>query len=426
MYIVAEETAPPKKFSYDRNAKVEEELTMSRVFLLGAGFSKAVADLPTSRQLLERMRREYQQRMQSTTVPSDAADTEILDLGRRLVEFLDRLEDEHVRAPLQAIPNSMIYRDSNFFENVELILTFVDLHLMEGPVANVGEEGAGYSVIKERALGSKFDMQQIRLAFEIYTYLLVRPLSTNQILSQFGELLADGDAVVRFNYDLLVESELLRRGLWSPIDGYGLNGSDPSIKLKLEPRKSKIAVLKLHGSINWQLPNTMDGIRIKHWDLFGEPYFPRLLDRNSSVTKSIRRQSGRFGFMPSFVKPLGTGQMLFGGVGMWDIWRQASESLRKADEVVLIGYSLPEADAAASILVAASIRPESKLVVVDPVVEDIAVRLCRLTAHSRIYRYETLEEYLHQLSSGNVYSEFAAMSLGQRLQSGIDVQNSLH
>jgi len=87
--------------------------------------------------------------------------------------------------------------------------------------------------------------------------------------------LQEGDTVINFNYDLLVDNGLFKTGLWNPYSGiknntcgYGfgitsLNGRKETGALK-DIITSKIDYLKIHGSINW-IYNTFNDI---DWNLF--------------------------------------------------------------------------------------------------------------------------------------------------------------
>lgn len=72
-------------------------------------------------------------------------------------------------------------------------------------------------------------------------------------------LVQAGDTIVTFNYDLLIEESFKTAELWNPITGYGAKfgghtfrwGSRWFSSRSRTKRKSKIKLLKLHGSINW-------------------------------------------------------------------------------------------------------------------------------------------------------------------------------
>lgn len=58
-------------------------------------------------------------------------------------------------------------------------------------------------------------------------------------------VLKPGDTVMTFNYDVSLDMELKRSGLWNVGDGYGF-------EVENLPAHSQITLLKLHGSINWR------------------------------------------------------------------------------------------------------------------------------------------------------------------------------
>ena len=60
-----------------------------------------------------------------------------------------------------------------------------------------------------------------------------------------------GDVVLTFNFDVALERELKRAGLWEIGDGYGF-----SLGPDLTP-PSKVRVLKLHGSTSWRVGNNL-------------------------------------------------------------------------------------------------------------------------------------------------------------------------
>ena len=59
--------------------------------------------------------------------------------------------------------------------------------------------------------------------------------------------LDDGDTIVSFNYDLIIDISLKKSGLWDEQRGYGFNDE------KIIDTDSEILLLKPHGSLNWFL-----------------------------------------------------------------------------------------------------------------------------------------------------------------------------
>lgn len=155
---------------------------------------------------------------------------------------------------------------------------------------------------------------------------------------------------VTFNYDLSIERSLQAAGLWHVNDGYGF-------RLAPQGASSPVRVLKLHGSTNWR------GL------LFGGGT-GFLTAGNSLGQRPVLCSRPDFEYLgfPDFIDPL-VGQLpsavtitamimpilkkaffketTFGQEwqAFWDmLWGQAGKALDAADEIVLIGYSMPEAN----------------------------------------------------------------------------------
>ena len=163
--------------------------------------------------------------------------------------------------------------------------------------------------------------------------------------------LASGDGVVTFNYDVALETELIRVLKFRVRDGYGFeaNWDEPG---------SQVQLLKLHGSINWigeisgPRPRSISAGGIR---LVG-PYVDNrkcLLPEYPGVVLDTTC-SGRGGttdglvtvILPThrkrFCVPTSLGDE-------WDdlygsLWRKAGELLAGSDRIVIIGYSMPRAD----------------------------------------------------------------------------------
>lgn len=143
--------------------------------------------------------------------------------------------------------------------------------------------------------------------------------------------------VVTFNYDLLVEQ--LLDGLDLRYD-YGdvrdLLILDSNRRRNLTRSGADVHVLKVHGSANWGFcpgcdkADSTEGLMVA----YETPYVP------------VRRQScpycNRRMLEPGIVPPV------HGKAGetknMGEVWKHARRVLSRADEVLVVGYSLPAAD----------------------------------------------------------------------------------
>jgi hypothetical protein len=156
---------------------------------------------------------------------------------------------------------------------------------------------------------------------------------------------ARSDAVITFNYDLVLDDALFRTG-FRPWYGHSIDRTDGNIPL-----------LKLHGSANWAVcPDC------------GEPaVFPEKLTRSFSELTTIPcGKCGKRQCQPLLIPP------------SWDktdhrntmrpVWKTAVDELRRATRICIIGYSMPESDAFFRYLLTVALSENhqlEKLVVVD-------------------------------------------------------------
>lgn len=156
--------------------------------------------------------------------------------------------------------------------------------------------------------------------------------------------LMPGDSVITFNYDLVIEESFGQKPLWNPSDGYGIkvhgkshpwaknwfkdHGFDTTRGLE----NSKLVLLKLHGSLNWD-PRTTNGISLKY-----KPYW-------------VRSQAGKT--VPSYVELIPPSWNK--NIENWPykvLWRTARNHLENAKSLIFVGYSMPDTDVLAQALFA--------------------------------------------------------------------------
>ncbi len=180
-----------------------------------------------------------------------------------------------------------------------------------------------------------------------------------------------GDAILTFNYDLACERALRTEGTWEIGDGYGF-----SLGVGITP-PSKTKVLKLHGSTNW-LGILFDGnmgfsqasnVYGPRPCLFGERDFT-YLGYSKDVRDPLCMGITRTGADPALILPTlhknFFHQTSFGREWepFWNyIWEQAQQSLRFAEKIVIIGYSMPEADERARDLLLKHLNPDAEILV---------------------------------------------------------------
>jgi SIR2-like domain len=211
-----------------------------------------------------------------------------------------------------------------------------------------------------------------------------------------GRILADledGDSIVTFNYDMLIEESFRSAQLWTPVGGYGdrfhgVRGGwcrNWLAKRKpANPQRPKIRLLKLHGSVNWRLYKTGE-VRLKD-----RPFVVR--SRGSSPV-----------FETVSILPPGLNKRIDKNPYK-KLWREARLRFERCKTIVIAGYSLPDADVLAKGLFNEVVRLRAarkqflkELHLADPndSVKQRFVELFvpALNAQSKIFRYSGIEEF---------------------------------
>jgi hypothetical protein len=173
-----------------------------------------------------------------------------------------------------------------------------------------------------------------------------------------ADVVADGDVIITFNYDVSLERELKAAKKWVIRDGYGFQIELPELSW------SPVKLLKLHGSTNW-IDSLFGGARGGDFGQFDGIVGARgvrpvmLPDAFRSLgydgVKDPRFDGGGVDRAGSMVLPgrnkaycVATSTNPREREVFWNwLWGQAEAALRQADEITVIGYSLPTADARA-------------------------------------------------------------------------------
>ncbi len=316
----------------------------------------------------------------------DAIDEHVLRCGPWFDRFDYQTGWPKLKEWLENNSNPLL-REAYRSRNIEQIFTVLDL--AEGLVsesqismlsaAKLGADAVGKAVARHQSFAA--DIKQYRdarskLLWAVEDFFLQKNNDDSKDdsadrwnnLKRFGALLEPDDTVITFNYDSTVERVLLGLEKWSPSDGYGTqlvfqesdNNRDP---VELAP--SQVKVLHLHGAVGWyakpvfspDLDLSDEGGGPDHRSALSaapleteislDPLFLQGLGIGYVDASLPRRPPNDLQIMlhPSFLKELG-------GKGQRNrifdrLWRMALDALRSAEEVTIIGYSLPPADSAA-------------------------------------------------------------------------------
>lgn len=211
------------------------------------------------------------------------------------------------------------------------------------------------------------------------------------------------DTIITFNYDLLIEESMGLNQLWNPIYGYGVKVQGKThdwCRKWLETRrfdkvkKAKILLLKLHGSLNWNLYNNKN-IRLKP-----HPYVVRTKNKKPTFDKvSI--------LPPGWNKQINKKPYK-------SFWKFARLKLEKCKTIIILGYSLPETDLLAQSLISEVVRLRKarenyikELHLADPsgkVREKfIQIFTPALGPHGKIFQYYDLKDFYNRITGSKDY-----------------------
>jgi hypothetical protein len=189
------------------------------------------------------------------------------------------------------------------------------------------------------------------------------------LYDKLAAALRPGDAVITFNYDLAIEKALRVGGKWDISTGYDFAVGPP--------QETAVPVLKLHGSINWRgllFGGISHGFSAFQNSLGERPvlfFKPDLtyLGYNAFVDPLCAGLNSA-ATLPAMILPALPKQFFFDtnfgpewGAFWEGLWNHAEQLLQSADEVAIIGYSLPVADERARQLILQSTNKLARLAV---------------------------------------------------------------
>ncbi len=159
---------------------------------------------------------------------------------------------------------------------------------------------------------------------------------------------------ITFNYDTCLEYSLCQRGLG--ID-YGLRES--LAERREDNHQFSVPVFKLHGSINWATCSRCSAIVPTQIDPWFGLNLVNIGDQPSELQLSYFRNFGKYSHQckssdntggpapldtaPYIVPPTWNKPASATG-GLNDVWRRAAKEIGTAEQIIVIGYSMPPTD----------------------------------------------------------------------------------
>jgi hypothetical protein len=310
-------------------AAVPSRLMTKRVFILGAGFSVAFSSrMPITDELGE---------LAVARLPTTTVRVPMTFVGGTFEEWLSRLAEDQP--------------DLDEAENFQQRAVFAQL---------------------SRAIGDVVEERQREVWWST-------PPAIGILLRFVAVMHAWRSTVVSFNYDTLVEQAVDEHCLWDWEANRRAEHSDALDHMPMRPaanmrwaesHEETFRLLKLHGSLNWWwVPGDSTGGTINRWVTTGieRPEPKGLAERE-------RELPGRSRFI---VPPNALKSAFYANPLTRELWRRAAQAVESADEVYLVGYSLPRTDMVTVGMLRERLTPETRLVVVNPRPEDV----CRQLEH---------------------------------------------
>lgn len=287
----------------------------SVVYVLGAGASKAaIPNAPLMAQLLP----------------------EVLELFRR--------EPLYSEDPWQSRVRRINHFIHDFFQ-----LNPGDLPNLEDILTQLDD-----AILERRPLSKQYDIPYLRtlredLVFAICEILRIKLMFMEdrgrQLMERFVQGLRPNDSILSLNYDIIVDNALASHSYTRPalLIDYGLAvryalESDHILReynLSAEPQQNPPPPLyKLHGSLNWLYCPSCQQLDVT----IGEKGVHYIYEEGSHYACPVCQVR----YDPLIITP--TLLKTYDNMLLRQVWRGAEDKVAKADEVVFIGYSLPDAD----------------------------------------------------------------------------------
>jgi hypothetical protein len=163
-----------------------------------------------------------------------------------------------------------------------------------------------------------------------------------QLLLKYEKKDSEKPSIISFNYDLAVDYAIY-------FNNYNLNYCIDNLN-----KEKSIKILKLHGSLNWfsnsEKIAPFEFIEIMKWynfDIIGETeIYLDLLDKVKKNNNKIVYKSKKIKVEPApfIIPPTWNKTEANYNIEIRKVWNQAAKELSEAENIFIIGYSLPETD----------------------------------------------------------------------------------
>lgn len=203
-------------------------------------------------------------------------------------------------------------------------------------------------IAEKRSLSAEYGVAGLKTLRENLVYAICKLLQDRlwsgsiQMMRDFVSHLQPDDVVISTNYDLIIDNAI-PKAAGRPDYGFPIraflekDGDDWMHWVDEEmrrPDRTPIKLLKLHGSLNWLYCRFCQRIDVTP-GLKGAIYI--FSENRPLVCTHCGTRYDPFIVTPTFINK-------YENLYLGDVWQQAEDQIARADEIVFIGYSLPDAD----------------------------------------------------------------------------------
>ncbi|TET17359.1 MAG: hypothetical protein E3J75_02840 [Dehalococcoidia bacterium] len=226
---------------------------------------------------------------------------------------------------------------------------------------------------------------------------------------KLAESLTNFDTVISFNYDLLMDYALENTGNWWPYSGYRIPFKQiidgGKFLAPLSTSDPGIAYLKLHGSLNWLYGVSPYRLIYNMPVRNGEDVF-LLRSINHEIIPGPMDIAGKHEYTDNniyydlhslIVAPLKDKPYESIPKALFRLWDLASDEIKIASEVILIGYSIPESDTKSQELIKQAKTRRVAFTIVDKNPNPVVERLERLLAYKPSLVYHSFQDYINSI-----------------------------
>jgi hypothetical protein len=216
---------------------------------------------------------------------------------------------------------------------------------------------------------------------------------------------------VTFNQDLVIEKSLTSAAAtaryrdipWSIMSCYGIEfqamlvDARDQANLMSAPDLVSLKIYKMHGSLNW-VYTVRSGQDPKNSIRNPTTALRCIINQRVRADVQATVGSGQLrDLLPVVVPPIYEKASRYGRV-VGDVWAQADAAIRGADELVVFGYSFPDADFAARSLLRSAYHhnPALSSVSVIDVSSQIAARVATMLDVQSLHHYRTVSAFIEE------------------------------